>query len=383
MSDTQKHNKPNVPNLRFPEFSGEWIITTIGDLCEEFQSGKGIKANQIKEEAPFPVYGGNGLRGYADYYNHDGLYSLIGRQGAKCGNVRLVSGKSYITEHAIVVKANTKNVTEFLSWLFVNMNLGQYSDQSAQPGLAVNKLIKLQAFIPDKSEQSKIARLLSLLEERIETQNKVIEDLSSLEKEFINMVFAEMKEKCMPLSAVSQRIVTRNVSSVCNNVLTISAKDGLVSQLDYFNKSVASQNLNNYYLLHKGDFAYNKSYSSDYPWGAVKHLESYEQGVLSPLYFCFRIDSKKIDIEYLQLYFDSEMWHKYISEISVEGARNHGLLNMSVADFMQMPIPVPPHKKQIKIVDKLMHFRNKRIIEQRYAKELEKQKKYLLNGLFL
>ena len=126
------------------------------------------------------MYGGNGLRGYTSSYNHEGSYVLIGRQGALCGNVRSVYGKTYITEHAIAVAGNEKSNTNFLHYLFLKMNLGQYSDQSAQPGLAVNKLLKLKVALPIISEQTKIAKLLSLLDERIATQSKIIEDLKRL-----------------------------------------------------------------------------------------------------------------------------------------------------------------------------------------------------------
>ena len=120
------------------------------------------------------------MRGYTSSYNHDGLYVLIGRQGALCGNVRSVFGKIYITEHAIAVAGNEKSDTNFLHYLFLKMNLGQYSDQSAQPGLAVNKLLKLKVLLPSISEQIKIAKLLSLLDERIAVQNRLIEKLQSL-----------------------------------------------------------------------------------------------------------------------------------------------------------------------------------------------------------
>ena len=133
----------NVPNLRFPEFKGEWKYFLINDVCSEFKSGKNIKADSVFECGEYPVYGGNGLRGYTSSYNHEGSYVLIGRQGALCGNVRSVYGKTYITEHAIAVAGNEKSNTNFLHYLFLKMNLGQYSDQSAQPGLAVNKLLKL------------------------------------------------------------------------------------------------------------------------------------------------------------------------------------------------------------------------------------------------
>ena len=163
----------------------------INDVCSEFKSGKNIKADSISESGEYPVYGGNGLRGYTSSYNHEGLYVLIGRQGALCGNIRSVNGKTYITEHAIAVAGNEKSNTSFLHYLFLKMNLGQFSDQSAQPGLAVNKLLKLKVILPSISEQTKIARLLSLLDECIATQNKIIEDLKKLKSAISKQAFAQ------------------------------------------------------------------------------------------------------------------------------------------------------------------------------------------------
>ena len=383
MSETQKHTKPNVPNLRFPGFEGEWESFALGQLCEEFQSGKGIKSDQIKDLGSYPVYGGNGLRGYTDSYNHEGVYTLIGRQGAKCGNVRLVSGRTYITEHAVAVKANQANVTEFLNWLFIKMDLGQYSDQSAQPGLAVNKLVRLNAFVPKKEEQKRIADLMTLIDARIAIQNKVIEDCNTLEKEIQNQVFDKIHAPLVPLSSISQRITERNSALESDNVLTISAREGLVSQLEFFKKFVASENLSNYFLLHKGDFAYNKSYSSDYPWGAIKHLERYDTGVLSPLYFCFRPNKEMVDTRYLQFFFDTKLWHKHIVNIAVEGARNHGLLNMAVGDFYTMPILLPTMNEQLAIAEKLSAIRRKKVAEESIYRLFLQQKRYLLEKLFV
>ena len=184
----------NVPHLRFPEFEGEWEDFLINDVCSEFKSGKNIKADSISESGEYPVYGGNGLRGYTSSYNHEGLYVLIGRQGALCGNVRSVHGKTFITEHAIAVAGNEISNTSFLHYLFVKMNLGQYSDQSAQPGLAVNKLLKIKVVLPSVSEQTKIARFLSLLDERITTQNKIIDKLQSLIRGIRNDVFGKFRK---------------------------------------------------------------------------------------------------------------------------------------------------------------------------------------------
>ena len=139
----------------------------MSEVTDEFQSGKYIAAADIEETGDYPVYGGNGLRGYCNTYNHDGEFALIGRQGALCGNLNYSSGKAYFTEHAVAVKANASSNTRFLYYLLDKMNLGQYSDQSAQPGLAVGKLIKLENMFPSKEEQDRIGGFFENLDNLI------------------------------------------------------------------------------------------------------------------------------------------------------------------------------------------------------------------------
>lgn len=165
-----------VPKLRFPGFTAPWEQRKLCDVTEEFQSGKFIEAADIEEAGEYPVYGGNGLRGYCNKYNHDGDYALIGRQGALCGNMNYSCGKAYFTEHAVAVKANAHSNTRFLYYLLEKMNLGQYSDQSAQPGLAVRKLLKLQNMFPSKPEQDKIGEFLTGLDDTITLHKREIEE---------------------------------------------------------------------------------------------------------------------------------------------------------------------------------------------------------------
>lgn len=344
----------------------------------------------------FPVYGGNGLRGYANSYNHIGDYVLIGRQGALCGNVRLVTGQTYITEHAIAIKATENNDIKFLQFLFEKMNLGQYSDQSAQPGLAVNKLLKLSIHLPVKQEQEKIAHLLSIIDRRIAVQNKIIEDLKLERKYLLEQLFCLPRKlapqlrlkgntdnwKKVKLCDIVDRITLKNKSNKCNRVLTIAAQYGLIDQQEFFNKQIASSNLTNYYLLKKGDFAYNKSYSCDYPWGAVKRLDNYSDGVLSSLYICFR-PNKNVDSDFLCHYFESTKWHRGLSEISGEGARNHGLLNMSVEDFFKTVHRIPSIDEQREVSKLLNAFSEKLKLEEDYFLKLQKQKQYLLQQMFI
>ena len=159
--------KQNKPAIRFKGFTDAWEQRKLGALCVEFKSGDFISASDIAENEAYPVYGGNGLRGFTNHYNHDGEYALIGRQGALCGNVNYAVGKSYFTEHAVAVRANKTNQTRFLYYLFSTMNLGQYSGQSAQPGLAVGNLVELENVVPSKPEQEKIASFLSSLDHLI------------------------------------------------------------------------------------------------------------------------------------------------------------------------------------------------------------------------
>ena len=135
------------------------------------------------------MYGGNGIRGYCAQYSHEGKYVVIGRQGALCGNVRIIQGQNYLSEHAIAVRANAENDTGFLLYLLDFMKLGQYSDQGAQPGLAVNKLLRLKCTVPDKKTQSKIASFFLRLDSQISNQEKMLSALADQRKAFLQQLF--------------------------------------------------------------------------------------------------------------------------------------------------------------------------------------------------
>ena len=165
------------------------------------------------------------------------------------------------------------------------------------------------------------------------------------------------------LGDFTERVKRKNKYNLSKLPLTISAKYGLVDQITFFNKIVASTDMSNYYLLKKGEFAYNKSYSNDYPWGAIKRLDNYEQGVLSALYICFTTQDN-IESDFILQYFESPKWHKSVSEIAVEGARNHGLLNISVQDFFQTYHYVPKEKKEQTKIATLLYLIDERISTQ-------------------
>ncbi|MBT9685535.1 restriction endonuclease subunit S [Pseudoflavonifractor sp. MCC625] len=169
--------------------ASSWMQKNLGDLCSEFRSGRNISSTLIHETGDYPVYGGNGIRGYCDRYSHEGEYVVIGRQGALCGNVRIIQGQNYLSEHAIAVRANADNDTGFLLYLLGFMKLGQYSDQGAQPGLAVNKLLRLKCTVPDKKTQSKIASVLLRLDSQLSNQEKMLSILINQRKAFLQQLF--------------------------------------------------------------------------------------------------------------------------------------------------------------------------------------------------
>ena len=183
------------------------------------------------------------------------------------------------------------------------------------------------------------------------------------------------------LGELVERVTRKNKNLESDLPLTISAQYGLIDQQTFFNKKVASKDVSGYYLLKKGEFAYNKSYSSDYPWGAVKRLENYEMGVLSTLYIVFRPNS--IDSDFLAVYYDSPKWYKEVSMRAAEGARNHGLLNISPQDFFDTELIFPVNQSEQTAIGSFFQDIDQLIsLQQRKLEVLKEQKKTYLKLLF-
>lgn len=155
----------------------EWEVNRLGEICQTFKSGMTITSQNIEKSGLYPVYGGNGLRGYTDSFTHNGDYILIGRQGALCGNINFIRGRAYISEHAIAVQPNEGNSIEFLRYKLDFWNLNRFSESSAQPGLSVEKLVRYKLAVPPLAEQRKIAEILGVWDEAIEKQSRLIEKL--------------------------------------------------------------------------------------------------------------------------------------------------------------------------------------------------------------
>lgn len=190
----------------------------------------------------------------------------------------------------------------------------------------------------------------------------------------------EWEEK--KLSDFMTRLTRKNSNNESSRALTISSVDGLIDQGEFFKKQIASKDTSGYYLLKKGDFAYNKSYSVGYDYGSIKRLDRYEDGVVSTLYICMTLTSDT-NSDYLTHYFDSMKWNKSVSEISAEGARNHGLLNIPTEAFFQTKhFLAPSSQEQQKIADFLSNVDSIITAEIKILKTLQKKKKALMQKLF-
>lgn len=330
-----------------------------------------------------------------------------------CGDILISNIRPYLkkvwkatfnggcSSDVFVLKANDNIESDYLHYVIANdkfINFVMSGAKGVKMPRGDKKQMKAYSLsLPQIQEQKKIGKMLSLLDERIATQNKIIEDLKKLKCAIIEEVYCSPKQRepkkrfgeySSPLSTYKMkdfcvRITDKNKDNKCSLVLTIAAQDGLVDQETFFNKSVASENLTGYYILHNGDFAYNRSYSSGYSWGAVKRLDKYKEGVLSTLYICFKVNESIVNSDYLSYYFESTKWHKGVSDISGEGARNHGLLNISVSDYFNTEHRFPPIDEQKCIASIL----NAIIVKEQNAIELgqlySKQKQYLLRQMFI
>ena len=243
--------------------------------------------------------------------------------------------------------------------------------------------------IEQLEERKKIAEHLKAHDQVIELKEKLLAEKQRQKKYLMQQLLIGKKrlpgydsnwQNCK-LHQIAKRIRRRN--SIGNkNVLTISAQYGLINQSEFFNKEVASDDKSNYYLLKRNDFAYNKSYSSGYPFGAIKRLTRYDMGVVSPLYICFEILGENVSLEYMEQYFEAGLMNREIQAFAQEGARNHGLLNIAVDDLFNSKIVLPSLEEQRAIAE-ILTAADREIELLRQDLEQEKQKKKALMQLLL
>lgn len=229
-----------------------------------------------------------------------------------------------------------------------------------------DRLCSVIGLIPPLLEQKKIAQILSTWDKAIAVTEKLLANSQRQKKALMQQLLTGNKRlldengtrfsetwKLYALSKLFQRVTTKN-NGKSNNVVTISGQHGLIKQEDFFKKTVASDTLDGYFLLKKGQFAYNKSYSNGYPMGAIKRLNRYPEGVVTTLYICFELTTpKKSCGDYWEHYFESGLLNNSLSQIAHEGGRAHGLLNVKPSDFFSLKVAVPGFEEQQKIASVL------------------------------
>ena len=230
-----------------------------------------------------------------------------------------------------------------------------------------DNFLKTEFSIPKITEQQQIGMYFQCLDHLITLHQRKCEETKKLKKYMLQKMFPQNGQTVpeirfsgftdaweqRKLEDLVDRVTRKNQDLVSELPLTISAQYGLIDQNEFFDKRVASKDVSGYYLIENGEFAYNKSTSTDAPWGAVKRLDRYENGVLSTLYIIFGIkEDNPVDSDFLVSYYSTNLWHKGIHEIAAEGARNHGLLNIAPADFFGTELTIPQDIEEQKKIGK-------------------------------
>ena len=239
----------------------------------------------------------------------------------------------------------TKWDADFAKALFGTVDLTSLVQVGALPSYNAGDVESMGIYLPSLFEQEQIGAFFKLLDNLITLHQR---ECISFTGRADRLILTANKKRTTSsweqrkLGELVDRVVRKNTNNESTLPLTISAQYGLVDQITYFNNRVASRDVSNYYLVLNGEFAYNKSTSDGYPFGAVKRLDLYEKGVLSTLYIVFAPKKEQqIDSDYLTVFFDTDRWHKGVAERAAEGARNHGLLNISAEDFFDIDLSVP------------------------------------------
>lgn len=407
----------NTPNIRFKGFDDDWEehrLETVSDV----RDGTHDSPTYQSEGHPF-VTSKNVKNGFVNYedvqYISDEDFEEINKRSkvdvndilmgmiGTIGNLALIRTEPDFAIKNVALIKDTKQVSylylyQYLQSKNVEKQLFWGMDGGTQKFLALKKIRELNILIPSEDEQLQIGGFLENLDDIITLYQRKFDKIKQLKKFMLQKMFPK-SGKLVPeirfvgftsdweqrkLGEIVERVTRKNQGLVSTLPLTISAQYGLIDQNEFFDKRVASKDISSYYLVKKGEFAYNKSTSSDAPWGAIKRLDRYENGVLSTLYIVFAInENTKIDSDYLVTYYDTDLCHKDIREIAAEGARNHGLLNIASSDFFETSLTVPQDIEEQKAIGKYFTKLNILItLHQRKCNQLKEVKRFMLQNIF-
>ena len=268
------------------------------------------------------------------------------------------------------------NNPKFIYYLFQTIHIGQYSTGSGVPTLNRNNVHRHQTFIPKLEEQKKIATFLSLLDERIATQNKIIEDLKKLKSAIIEIEYTPNTKTTLHIGNVIEQISKRNKNNAIQNVLSVSNRQGFIKQSDQFeNRNVASEDTSNYKIVEQNDFAFNPARINV---GSIARLTTFENGIVSPMYICFRTQ-ENVAPEYIDYFFESKHFYCEIQK-RLEGSVRQCL---SFEGLCNIPLSLPSFEMQ-QLIGKRLFTLGKKVKTETYLLELlNKQKQYLLRQMFI
>ena len=384
-----------VPVLRFRGFDNAWEQCKFSDVVE-IGSGMDYKHLGIGD---IPVYGTGGYMLSVDVAlseNNDAIG--IGRKGT-IDKPYILRAPFWTVDTLFYCIPKYNHNLDFTNCLFQNIDWKNKDESTGVPSLSKVIINSIETSIPSYEEQKKIGEYFKSFENLIILHQRKLEMLKKVKKSMLEKMFPKNDAKVPELrfsdftdaweqrhlGEIVERVTRKNENLESTLPLTISAQYGLIDQNEFFDKRIASKDISGYFLIRRGEFAYNKSTSTDAPWGAIKCLERYENGVLSTLYIVFRIiDKKKLNSNYLAFYYDTDLWHRGVQAIAAEGARNHGLLNIAPVDFFETTLAIPQDIfEQQKIGLFFKQLDNLISLHQRKLEKLKNIKKSMLEKMFI
>ena len=323
-------------------------------------------------------------------------------KGSGYGTIATVNQeKAHIARQFMALKVKKHELDNRFNYFLLNSVVENIKTDARGliAGIARDAVLKQAIVIPCLNEQTKIGEYFENLDRLITLHQRKCEETKKLKKYMLQKMFPQNGKRVpeirfagftddweqRKLGDLVDRVTRKNQDLVSELPLTISAQYGLIDQNEFFDKRVASKDVSGYYLIENGEFAYNKSTSTDAPWGAIKRLDRYENGVLSTLYIVFEIkENNPVDSDFLVSYYSTNLWHKGIHEIAAEGARNHGLLNIAPADFFETKLMIPQDIEEQRKIGKYFEELERFItLHQRKYEELQKNKKFMLQNMLI
>lgn len=352
-----------TPEFRFPGFTEPWMEKSLEDLCK-VQRGERVVRSQLSLSG-VPVYQ-NSLTplGYFDAHNRPANSTFLIGAGA-AGEIGFSTEPFWAADDCYTFKPIKPLDQQFLHYTLL-VHIGEIKGnihRASIPRLSVQDVAVLGINAPTLSEQEKIGGFFAKLDEDLTHQETRLKDLKKVkaaclkkffpqegasEPEFRFPGFTEPWKK-VKLGEVAMQVTRKNAQGETSRPLTISAQFGLVDQQEFFNSRVASRDLSGYYVIRKGEFAYNRSTSDGAPVGAIRRLDRYPSGALSTVYTVFAIDEIQTVSDYLAAFLAAPFWHTEVLRCAAVGARAHGMLNVSNEDFFNICVPLPSLAEQEEI----------------------------------